>query len=281
MKPAAQAVVATLIAVLLSGTALGQVKSDEPAKSVRISGRVFDAGGAPVANAAVLLKLAGSSDTTASTKTSKTGEYKFLVAPHRSYQLLFEASGFKQETKAVTADVDTDLGTLALSVNGFAGSGRVVMEPPVGLAGSDNTAPTVVRGRYNNVDYGYSVDIPTGLVGERSAAPNPDHGFRITLSPKSVVWVDASYDMPDTPQTFGTLNSRLGTLKAERKSWRTTESGGEQLHQAIAALGSGGIVYVIQVDTTPRHKDSAYRIFDAIVRSFRTIPVRPSPEPIE
>jgi hypothetical protein len=93
MKPSAQAVVATLIAVLLSGVVTGQAKSDEPIKFVRISGRVTDAASAPVADAAVVLKLVGSNDTTASTKTSVTGEYTFLVVPHRSYELHFVASG--------------------------------------------------------------------------------------------------------------------------------------------------------------------------------------------
>jgi hypothetical protein len=126
MKPSAQAVVATLIAVLLSGTAFGQAKSDEPVKTVRISGRVTETVGAPVADAAVVLKLAGSSDTTATAKTSETGEYTFLVLPHRSYELHFECPGFRREIKFVTADKDTDVGTLVLSV---AQGGGVMMEP--------------------------------------------------------------------------------------------------------------------------------------------------------
>jgi hypothetical protein len=134
---------------------------------------------------------------------------------------------------------------------------------------------TEVRGRYTNADYGYSVDVPSGLVGKRNSSPNPNHGLAIALPPKSVVWVDASYDMPDTPQKFGDLNSELGTLKAERKVWKTTQGGHEELHQALVARGSGGIIYTIQVDTTPKQKDPAYRIFEAVVRSFRAIPIRP------
>ena len=77
MKPSAQALVATLVAVLLSGVVTGQVKSEEPIKPVRISGRVSDASGAAIQDAAVVVKLAGSTDTTASTKTSETGESRF------------------------------------------------------------------------------------------------------------------------------------------------------------------------------------------------------------
>ena len=141
MNIATQTVIAT-IAVLLPGVVTGQVKSDEPVKTVRISGRVTDAVGAPVADAAVVLKLAGSYDTSDRTKTSEAGEYTFLVVPHRSYELHFEAPGFKRETKALTADKDTDVGPVALSVSVGAGSGPVVTESPVEVPGSDNTMPT-------------------------------------------------------------------------------------------------------------------------------------------
>src|SRR5947209_17398721 len=54
----------------------------------------------------------------------------------------------------------------------------------------------VVKGRYSNYDYAYSVRIPAGLTGFRAAAPAPNHGFGIELSeqPKSSIWVDASYN---------------------------------------------------------------------------------------
>jgi hypothetical protein len=85
---------------------------------------------------AVVLTLAGSTDTTASTKTSETGEYTFLVVPHRSYELHFAAPRFRREMKFVTADKDTDVGTLALSVAQGGGPSSVVMDPPVELSGS-------------------------------------------------------------------------------------------------------------------------------------------------
>jgi hypothetical protein len=136
MKPSAQVFLVTLIAVSLSGAVNGQVKSDEPVQSVRIKGRVSDASGAPVGDATVVLKLAGSDETTATTKTTETGEYTFLVVPHRSYELHFYSAGFRPEKKSVTADKDTDVGTLTLAVSGIAGSGRVVTEFPVELPAS-------------------------------------------------------------------------------------------------------------------------------------------------
>jgi hypothetical protein len=127
MKRSAQVVVGTLIAVLLSGTAFGQMKSDEPVKTVRIYGRATDVTGAIVPSVAVVLKLAESTDTLAITKTSETGEYTFLVVPHRSYEIVFECPGFRPETKTLTPDKDTDVGNVMLSV----GQGRGVMVEPI------------------------------------------------------------------------------------------------------------------------------------------------------
>jgi len=149
--------------------------------------------------------------------------------------------------------------------------------PGVTLAQTGSVNGRQFRGRYANVDYGFSVEIPAGLVGEGTAAPNPNHGFAIKLDEKSVVWADASYDMDD-PHRFGKLNSRLGTLRAERKAWNTTGEGREQEHLAIIARGfdrGTPIIFTIEADTDLQHRDEALRVFEGIVRSFRTFPVRP------
>jgi hypothetical protein len=52
----------------------------------------------------------------------------------------------------------------------------------------------------------------------------------------------------------------------------------EKFHQEIIARGfdrGSPIIYTIQVDTTAENRDAAYRIFEAIVKSFRTFRVRP------
>jgi len=54
-------------------------------KTVRIHGRLLDVTGASVGDATVVLKLVESGNTTATTKTTETGEYTLGVAPHRSY----------------------------------------------------------------------------------------------------------------------------------------------------------------------------------------------------
>ena len=170
MKPSAQVVLGTLIAVLVSGTAFGQVKSDEPGKAVRISARVSDPTDAPVRDVAVILKLAGSTGTTASTKTNEAGEYTFLVPPHRSYELHFECPGFRRAVKFVTADKDTDVGTLVLSVSLDGSHGGLLVEPmePRGdLSGSGNARQTNAISNHDpqaqgsaNVDCVERIEIP-------------------------------------------------------------------------------------------------------------------------
>jgi hypothetical protein len=148
----------------------------------------------------------------------------------------------------------------------------------IGADSECQEATQTFRGRYVNVDYGFSVEIPDGLIGKGAPIHAPNHGFTIILNPKSAVWVDATYDMPDSPHTFGRFNTRLRTLKAELKSWKTTGQGSESLYRAIAARGfdrGTPIIYTIQVQTTPESRDEAFRVFQAVLNGFRIIPIRP------
>jgi hypothetical protein len=134
------------------------------------------------------------------------------------------------------------------------------------------------RGRYANIDYGFTVDIPGTLVGEGTAAPAPNHGFEIRFDERSVVWVDATYDVTEPPHRFGRINASLGGLNAERKKWTTVEDGREELHQEIIARGfdrGSPIIYTIRADTALNHRDEAFRVFEAVLKSFHTIPIRP------
>src|SRR5262249_14701124 len=98
-------------------------------------------------------------------------------------------------------------------------------------------APTLFRGRYENVDYGFRVDVPTGFTGEGSVPPAPNHGFAVNIDAESVVWVDASYEMSEAPHRFRRFNARLGKLEAERKSWSVDKSGTKLFHDSIVARG--------------------------------------------
>ena len=57
----------------------------------------------------------------------------------------------------------------------------------IGADSECQEAMQMFRGRYVNVDYGFSVEIPDGLIGKGAAIHAPNHGFKISLHPKSIV----------------------------------------------------------------------------------------------
>jgi hypothetical protein len=77
MNKAIRTAVAVVVA-LLPGMVLGQATSN---KSLSIAGRVTDPTGAPIRDMAAKLKLATQTEIAATTKTSQTGEFKFLAVP--------------------------------------------------------------------------------------------------------------------------------------------------------------------------------------------------------
>jgi hypothetical protein len=145
------------------------------------------------------------------------------------------------------------------------------------IAPNQETTQTY-RGHYVNVDYGFAVDIPHALVGEGNPIHAPNHGFKIRLHPNSAIWVDASYDAADPPQQFSHFNARLGTLQAVRRSWKTTEQGIEVLHESVTAEWSDRgtpIIYTVEVDSTAAYQNEAISVLEAVLKSFRKVPVRP------
>lgn len=76
-------------------------------------------------------------------------------------------------------------------------SGIQLKQAPVSSQQSpEESIYTYERGLYSNYNFAYSVRIPKGLIGYRSPAPMPNHGFGIDLSQKedSHVWVEANYN---------------------------------------------------------------------------------------
>ena len=160
----------------------------------------------------------------------------------------------------------------------------------------------VVKGRYSNYDYAYSVNIPKGLTGYRAAAPAPNHGFGITLSeqPKSSVWVDASYNaafwksFDDAIQAhIGYINDRGVNAKLERKEratiaglpairfvieYQAKDSNEQMIDETILAFRKGpggvGIVYILELDA-PRSRYQRDR--DTLVAVHRSWNLRRLP----
>jgi len=79
----------------------------------------------------------------------------------------------------------------------------------------DRSDYLVVKGRYSNYDYSYSVRIPRGMTGMRSPSPFPNHGFAIQLSdhPEASVTVDASYNAAEWKSFNDAIEVHLDIFK--------------------------------------------------------------------
>src|SRR5215510_10871741 len=75
----------------------------------------------------------------------------------------------------------------------------------------------LVKGRYSNYDYAYSVRLPKGLTGVRPPSPFPNHGFEIQLSDqaKAIVAVDASYNAAEWRSFADAIKFHLNSFKGE------------------------------------------------------------------
>lgn len=107
-------VVVALVAVFLPTMAGGQLASGEPAKTVRLSGRLDGPDGS-IPNQTLRLKASGQDDTT-TTVTGKDGAFSFgAIRPSQHYQLYIVVQGFSPWVMGVqVGQEDLDLGYLAL-----------------------------------------------------------------------------------------------------------------------------------------------------------------------
>ncbi|MBV8855606.1 MAG: hypothetical protein JOZ02_01475 [Acidobacteria bacterium] len=116
----------------------------------------------------------------------------------------------------------------------------------------------VFEGAYRNFPYGYSVEIPAGMVGLGSTPPAPQHGFGIDLDnprsprwpqeaefPKSYVYVDGSYNSLEWEGLGDAVNFGLRCLRKEGKNVRVrsrtkTSLGGLRAVRVVALYEQGG-----------------------------------------
>jgi hypothetical protein len=272
---------------LLVGVAFSQ-SLPVGAGGLRITGKVIDPAGYPVPQTDVIIKSPGLASVTAQSKTDANGIFTFDGGLKHQYEFEFRKPGFKILRKTYeVAGNSLQIGSITLEID-WPGNPDLPVPPDYGpLKPIPSVASTVlkpisggrrIRGRYSNVDYGFRVDVPDGFTGEGSIPPAPNHGFTIPFAEDSAVWIDATYEMRDSPHVFLRFNARLGRLKAERRHWSDPESGNKLRHESIVAQGFDRhtpIIYTIQLDATADHWPDGIRLLDAVVRSFQTIPVRP------
>ena len=120
----------------------------------------------------------------------------------------------------------------------------------------------VFEGLYENYVYGYSVEIPAGMVGAGSTPPAPGHGFGIDLDnpastewrgapdfPKSYLYVDGSYNSPGWEQLVDAASSKLSFLREKGENVRVqvreaTRLGGMHAVRVMAHYEQDGVEMV-------------------------------------
>lgn len=153
------------------------------------------------------------------------------------------------------------------------------------------------QGRYSNYDYAYSVRIPKGLIGYRSPAPMPNHGFGIDLSKEadSQVWMDASYNSLEWASFDDAINTELDYLKEKdvsdiklvrRVSTHLSRlravrfvidykrSGIPMVREVILAFrNANDVVYTLNLRTTATRYPEDKKVMNELQKTFRLEPL--------
>jgi hypothetical protein len=147
--------------------------------------------------------------------------------------------------------------------------------------------------RYINDNWGYSVSLPASTRYETNAPPNPNHGFRITVSKDAYVWADGSssddedlkdalasesgFWIEDGCFTRSISPDHLGGRPARRTVLKCPAKGGRAAKRVVLVVAleapadispSAYIVGVIYREEGP-DADRAMATFEAVRRGFR------------
>lgn len=169
-----------------------------------------------------------------------------------------------------------------------------------------------VESRYENNTYGYSVELPRGMVGAGAPPPAPNHGFGIDLDsphstdwntrpdfPKSYLTVDGSYNSLEWKLLDDAVKSQLSFLReqgtnvrVQSRGWTnlgglraarivsTFEKGGEEMvSEEVVAFrrepgGAASVVYTIDLSTTLANYERDRPVLDELRRSWHLQPPR-------
>lgn len=175
----------------------------------------------------------------------------------------------------------------------------ITTEKPFQSSGVNGSSggQTTFQERYVNEGYGYSIEIPKGLIGKGSSPPAPNHGVSIVLSeqPEARIWTDGSFnsqfwstlDEAATAHVEGGMNgvsqaeviersdTRLNDLPATRITLRRKDRGSSEavIEDVILALRSTkdevGLVYSIGLTSTQSRYNQDKEVFDQVVQSWR------------
>lgn len=153
-----------------------------------------------------------------------------------------------------------------------------------------NSGEDAIQGTYENIEYGYAVNIPDRLKAYRMKAPSPQHGFAIPVR-GGEIWVNGEYDATGigSVQALGTKTAsewsasdrlrlirirptKLGGLPARELVLADDRSARQSMSiHVVTALravpGTVGIVYTLGLKTT--ENTGLEKLFSTVVNSFR------------
>jgi len=203
-------IAAVAIALAVSTLVFGQMKTNPPAQTIRISGRLLDSDGSPIEGASVAVKLQ-QPDSTGSLAiqegvTDRNGRFDFRCAAFKKLDLGLEAGDKRMVPKLIDvkgADVNIgDLNVVALIQTG---------------------APlSVYQNTNNNASIGAGVQRPN-LVGNACYSGSPESRQNQYLNPTAFSTAPA-FTYGDTPRTIPCLGPGLANWDlAITKDFHLTE----------------------------------------------------------
>ena len=140
---------------------------------------------------------------------------------------------------------------------------------------------------YFNRTYGYGVLIPEGQVAWMTAAPAPNHGYRIFLGPRRSMEMDASYDTALLGSTSAVAKDVASSVQGAsvqtenddldgNLAERLTFSGPGDRRKVVVTLwqergSDDAVVYTVSLETTGAYLDRDQRVFDSMLGGFRLL----------
>lgn len=160
-------------------------------------------------------------------------------------------------------------------------------------ASSFENDPSLTKheGKYVNDAWGYSIEIPKGLIGKSAPPDHPQHGFGILLSrkPLGYIWVDGSANSLEWKSLYQAANAHIswireGALKILTVEKHQTKLSGFQAVRLVVryecpkanltedyfiAIDSRQIVYTIALTAESKRYPSYKKILENIANTWQ------------
>ena len=134
---------------------------------------------------------------------------------------------------------------------------------------------------YRNGEYGFSVVIPRGVQAYKARPPAPNHGLRLILGHQRMIEVSAVFDAAEYGSTKIQLDQSINSEQPDHVERSPVELDSKPAEKAVLTKGNavmiivarrrddGGILYELELTTTPAALAKDTVVFDRLVAQFR------------